>query len=405
MKSKVDIRTFADLAEFRNGINFSAESRGIGDLAVIGVGDFKSNERLTEFGHLERIQRPAGLVDESLLRDGDLVFVRSNGNKELIGRCMILAGIKGPTSHSGFTIRARLTTNDVTPEWIGQYFSTGLARRAIMRRGGGTNISNLSQQILQDLPIPVPTGSYQRRVLGAAEGFSRILRLLGQSIGSAHQFRRGLMQQLLTGETRFPEYRSRRWNSARLGDHVLQIERRNHSVVTLVLTASGEHGLVDQRQYFNRSVAGADLSKYYLLRRGEFAYNRSAMKAYPYGATKRLDAHEAGALSTLYLCFAINDENLDSDYLRHVFNSGVLNRQLRPIVRVGARAHGLLNVSDEDYLSMVFPFPRLDEQRRIATLLNTIDREIELIDAQRTQTERYKRGLLSRLLNGESATP
>ncbi|MCU0858410.1 MAG: hypothetical protein MUC65_08430, partial [Pontiellaceae bacterium] len=85
-----------------------------------------------------------------------MVFVRSNGNKELIGRCMVLERVNGPVTHSGFTIRARLTTSDIQPEWIAQYFATGLARKAIMRRGGGTNISNLSQQILQDLPVPVP---------------------------------------------------------------------------------------------------------------------------------------------------------------------------------------------------------------------------------------------------------
>lgn len=120
------MKPFGELAEFRNGVNFSADSRGAGDLAVIGVGAFRANERMTDFDHLERIKRPKGLGDDALLRDGDLIFVRSNGNKELIGRCMILTGITRPVSHSGFTIRARVTSNEVTSEWIGQYFATGL---------------------------------------------------------------------------------------------------------------------------------------------------------------------------------------------------------------------------------------------------------------------------------------
>jgi type I restriction enzyme S subunit len=168
-----------------------------------------------------------------------------------------------------------------------------------------------------------------------------------------------------------------------------------------VLTASGEHGLVDQRRYFNRSVASADLSRYYLLKNGEFAYNRSAMNGYPYGATKRLDALEEGALSTLYLCFAIDDHRLDSDYLKHIFDSGILNRQLRPIVRIGGRAHGLLNVSDEDYFSINIPFPPIEEQRRIANVLNGLNRELNLIESLREQVEAQKRALLARLLDGD----
>jgi type I restriction enzyme S subunit len=152
-------------------------------------------------------------------------------------------------------------------------------------------------------------------------------------------------------------------------------------------------------------VAGADLSKYYLLRKGEFAYNRSAMNGYPYGATKRLDEHDEGALSTLYLCFAITDDKLDSDFLKHVFDSGVLDRQLRPIVRVGARAHGLLNVADDDFLSISIPFPELDEQQRIAELLTALNREIDLLAAQREKVDDYRRALLSRLLSGSLAVP
>jgi type I restriction enzyme S subunit len=148
-------------------------------------------------------------------------------------------------------------------------------------------------------------------------------------------------------------------------------------------------------------VAGKDLSKYYLLKAGEFAYNRSAMIGYPFGATKRLEQHQEGALSTLYLCFAVSDSKLDSDYLTYVFESGVLNRQLRPIARIGARAHGLLNVTDDDFLSISIPLPELDEQRRIAGLLNTTERELNLVTTKRALIEREKRVLQSTLLSGD----
>jgi len=186
---------------------------------------------------------------------------------------------------------------------------------------------------------------------------------------------------------------------------VKPVKRKNGHGCELVLTASGEHGLVAQREYFNRNVAGTDLSSYYTLRNGEFAYNRSAMNGYPYGAIKRLDAHDEGVLSTLYLCFAIDDAKLDSNFLRHVFDSSVLNRQLRRIVRVGARAHGLLNVTDEDFFAVRIPLPELDEQRAIASVLDGLNLERDLLEEQRQLYRRYKRGLMQRLLSGEIQVP
>ena len=271
--------------------------------------------------------------------------------------------------------------------------------------GFKSTLLHVRKSDVEDQRSLVPPVATQRRVVNLLSLAEGQLRGTSDLIQTKRTLKRGLMQQLLTGQKRFPEFKDRAWKSSHLGDHVEEVNRRNTSGVTLVLTASGEHGLVDQRRYFNRNVAGADLSRYWLLKKGEFAYNRSAMKGYPYGATKRLEKHEEGALSTLYLCFAIRDTELDSDFLEHVFDSGVLNRQLRPIVRVGARAHGLLNVSDEDYLSINIPFPKIEEQRRIASVLNTLDQELDLLAAQRAQVENFRRALLSKLLSGSLVVP
>jgi type I restriction enzyme S subunit len=273
--------------------------------------------------------------------------------------------------------------------------------RALTRQGVGRY--KLTRAALERLTLPLPTKQQQNYMIGILDRLELGMRTLDSLRALKHSLKRGLMQQLLSGRKRFTEFRDRPWHFSPLESHVTQVTRRNIDDLQVVLTASGEHGLVDQRRYFNRRVAGTDLTKYYLLRKGEFAYNRSAMIGYPFGATKRLDHHEAGALSTLYLCFSISDSGLDSDYLKHVFESGVLSRQLRPIARVGARAHGLLNVTDEDFLSISIPLPEPDEQRRIAEILNTADKELELLTAQRELIEREKRALLSRFLSGDVA--
>ncbi|MDP2314017.1 MAG: restriction endonuclease subunit S [Pseudomonadota bacterium] len=166
-----------------------------------------------------------------------------------------------------------------------------------------------------------------------------------------------------------------------------------------MLTASGDRGLIDQEEFFNKSVAGADLSNYLHIKRGEFAYNRSAMKGYPVGAVKRLDRYPEGVVSSLYLCFGIRGTGpVHGDFAAHVFGSSILEEELRPIVKVGARAHGLLNVSADDFMSIRFPVPPLPEQKKIAAILSSVDESIQATRAVIDQTRRVKEGLLQDLL-------
>jgi type I restriction enzyme S subunit len=181
----------------------------------------------------------------------------------------------------------------------------------------------------------------------------------------------------------------------------MKVSRKNAKGQNRVLTASGKNGLVDQRIYFNKAVASEDTSGYYLLKRGEFAYNRSAMDGYPYGAIKRLELYEAGVLSTLYSCFALRNPDCDSDFFVHLFELGILDRQLRYITHVGGRAHGLLNVIDSDFFGISIPLPPHSEQRAIAAVLAAADEEIAALESKLTALEKQKKGLMQKLLTGE----
>ena len=225
--------------------------------------------------------------------------------------------------------------------------------------------TNINQPALSGLTLPIPPHPEQRKIAAILLTWDRAIELTEKLIAAKQKRKQALMQQLLTGKVRFAEFlnsKSRQktpigempteWKTHRLGKIVEKVKRKNPEGEVHVLTASGEHGLVDQREFFNRSVDGADLSGYYLLKRGEFAYNRSAMKGYPYGALKRLDRYEQGVLSTLYICFGISDERCDSDYLCHFFEARLLDNQLRGVTQVGGRAHGLLNITDGDFYSI-----------------------------------------------------
>ncbi len=125
------------------------------------------------------------------------------------------------------------------------------------------------------------------------------------------------------------------------------------------------------------------------------------MKGYPCGAIKRLDEYEEGVLSTLYLCFAPNDENPCPEFFEHYFECGALNQQLREIVQVGARAHGLLNVTLQDFFSLKIPFPPKDEQAKITAHINVAYLELDLLRQKLEALKDQKKGLMQQLLTGK----
>ena len=159
----------------------------------------------------------------------------------------------------------------------------------------------------------------------------------------------------------------------KMSDFSSRIATKNKdSKCSLVLTIAAQYGLVNQESFFNKSVASENLTGYYLLHKGEFAYNRSYSAGYDWGTVKRLDNYDQGVLSTLYICFKINEIIVDSDYLAYYFESTKWHRGLSDIAGEGARNHGLLNVSITDYFNTKHRFPVIEEQKAIAKMLNTI---------------------------------
>ena len=159
----------------------------------------------------------------------------------------------------------------------------------------------------------------------------------------------------------------------KMSDFSSRIATKNKdSKCSLVLTIAAQYGLVNQESFFNKSVASENLTGYYLLHKGEFAYNRSYSAGYDWGTVKRLDNYDEGVLSTLYICFKTNETIVDSDYLAYYFESTKWHRGLSDIAGEGARNHGLLNVSMADYFNTKHRFPVIEEQKAIAKILNAI---------------------------------
>lgn len=170
-----------------------------------------------------------------------------------------------------------------------------------------------------------------------------------------------------------------------MGELVDRVVRKNtNNESTLPLTISAQYGLVDQITYFNNRVASRDVSNYYLVLNGEFAYNKSTSDGYPFGAVKRLDLYEKGVLSTLYIVFTPKKEQqIDSDFLTVFFDTDRWHRGVAERAAEGARNHGLLNISAEDFFDIDLSVPKdVVEQKQIGAFIRQLDNLITLHQRQ-----------------------
>ncbi len=264
---------------------------------------------------------------------------------------------------------------------------------------GAAGLVHIQKGWMESWMLNLPTLAEQREIAAILGTWDEALDKLDTLIAAKDRRKQALLQQLLTVAAQKVGHGHARH---RLGVLVERVTRKNAVGNDNVLTISAQQGLINQREYFNRNVAGADLSGYYLLRRGEFAYNRSSSIGFPYGAIKRLDHYDSGIVSTLYLCFRIKDDaEVSSDYLTHYLDGGFLNPGLRSIAKEGARAHGLLNVTADEFFDLDVFIPPLVLQKKIAAILGSAESELRLLRQQRAALDQQKRGLMQILLTGQ----
>ena len=196
---------------------------------------------------------------------------------------------------------------------------------------------------------------------------------------------------------RFSEF-SGEWEEKKLSDFMTRLTRKNsNNESSRALTISSVDGLIDQGEFFKKQIASKDTSGYYLLKKGDFAYNKSYSVGYDYGSIKRLDRYEDGVVSTLYICMTLTSDT-NSDYLTHYFDSMKWNKSVSEISAEGARNHGLLNIPTESFFQTKhFLAPTLAEQQKIADFLSNVDSIITAETKILNTLQKKKKALMQKL--------
>ena len=198
---------------------------------------------------------------------------------------------------------------------------------------------------------------------------------------------------------RFKEFTDE-WEEKNLSSLFERITEKNTENNDNVLTISAQYGLISQTDFFNKSVAGKDLTKYYLLHRDDFAYNKSYSNGYPMGAIKRLTKYDKGIVSTLYICFKKrNNDNVS--FLEQFFESKKIEKSIQDIAQEGARNHGLLNIGVGDFFDITIKIPYFEEQEKIADFLSNVDKKISITEKKLNLFNEYKKGIMQKIFNQE----
>lgn len=197
---------------------------------------------------------------------------------------------------------------------------------------------------------------------------------------------------------RFKGY-SDAWEKRKLGEVVERVTRKNRDLVsTRPLTISAQDGLVDQRKFFSKTVASKNISNYFLLKAGDFAYNKSYSVGYPWGAVKRLDKYPSGVLSTLYIVF--KPKKINSQFLVTYFEGTTWYVSVSKVASEGARNHGLLNISASDFFDQQLFFPtKKTEQESIGLTIKVLDDLIAATQDKIDAFEQIKKAFLQHLFD------
>ena len=266
--------------------------------------------------------------------------------------------------------------------------------------GGAGRNKTLGQKEFDKLVIKLPSLQEQEKI---ANFLTKVDSLIEEQDGKVQDlglYKKGMMQKIFSQKIRFKddngcEYPE--WEKKHLEEFVERVVRKNKgNASNKPLTISAQYGLVNQEEFFNKVVASKNLEGYYLLNKGEFAYNKSYSNGYPFGAIKRLDRYENGAVSTLYVCFKPKHD-VNSNYLVQYFESNKWHNEVSMIAVEGARNHGLLNVSVSDFFATIHKFPCLEEQTKIANFLSNIDLIIEEEKNKLEDLRQWKKGLLQQM--------
>ena len=395
-------RKLNDFGIATGGTSIESEFVDGGTYKVISIGSYSEESVYNDQGL--RVNKTDKTKFRILNKD-DLTMILNDktASGNIIGR-VLLIDQDNTYVYNQRTERIEVDTKNFLPMFLYHMLNAPEQRKYIVKASQGNTQIYVNWSTISNIDYMIP------QLLLEQEKIANLFSLINKDI-TLHQRKlehlklkkKALLQKLFpkNGE-RYPELRfpgfTDAWEQRKLGQFTARVTRKNGGQSDLPLTISAQDGLVDQRKYFNRQVASRDMSNYYLIKKGEFAYNKSYSEGYPFGAVKRLDYYDIGALSTLYILFEITDKNISSDFIVSYYMTHLWYKEISKRAAEGARNHGLLNISTEDFFDSELNIPNsIEEQVKIGNFIKAFDKFITLHQRKLGHLQLQKKALLQQM--------
>ena len=346
----------------------------------------------------------SSLSTYKVLRVGDIAFEGHTNKQFRFGRFVVNDIGTGIMSPRFSTLRP---LNEMPVNFWKQYIHSESVMRRILVNStkAGTMMNELVIPEFLNQTIMVPSENEQAVIGQYFSNLDNLITLHQRKCEETKILKKYMLQKMFPqNEQKVPEIRFKGftddWEQRKLGDLVDRVTRKNQDLVSeLPLTISAQYGLIDQNEFFDKRVASKDVSGYYLIENGEFAYNKSTSTDAPWGAIKRLDRYENGVLSTLYIVFGIKENNpVDSDFLVSYYSTNLWHKGIHEIAAEGARNHGLLNIAPADFFETKLMIPQdIEEQKKIGKYFEELERLITLHQRKCEELQKIKKFMLQNM--------
>ena len=345
-----------------------------------------------------------------LVLNGEFAYNKSTSDGYPFGAVKRLDLYEKGVLSTLYIVFAPKEDHQIDSDFLTVFFDTDRWYKGVAERAseGARNhgLLNISAENFFDIDLSMPKDIAEQKQIGAIiRNLDHLITLHQRKLEKLKIVKKAMLENCFpkNGE-KVPRFRfsgfTGDWEQRKLGEMVERVTRKNENFEsTLPLTISAQYGLIDQNEFFDKRIASKDVSGYYLVRKGEFAYNKSTSSDAPWGAIKRLDKYESGVLSTLYIVFQIRDENIiDSDYLVTYYDTDLWHKGVQAIAAEGARNHGLLNIAPADFFKTTISMPKnIEEQRKIGAYFKHLDHLITLHQRKLEKLKIIKKSFLEKM--------
>ena len=283
-------------------------------------------------------------------------------------------------------------------DFIFQYLNFDTFTKKVIEKCTGSNYPAINASVFSNLMILLPTLDEQEKIAEILSTWDEAINLTINLIENKKQFKKALMQNLLTAKIRFPEFQDE-WKEIKLGE-ILKEHKIKSDNKSEVFSVSVHKGIVNQIEHLGRSFSAEDTLNYNLVKPFDLVYTKSPTGDFPFGIIKQNLNPFNVIVSPLYGVFEPINKFLGT-LLHYFFESSIrTNNYLQPIIQKGAK--NTINISNDTFLSRSILVPiNLNEQQKIAEVLTACDDEINLLNLKLENLKKQKQGLMQKLLSGK----